>query len=102
MKNITKRELVRFLENLSGEKEGDDFQVMSGKQGSEFSEYSHAHSIFYISFDGSNLYEAFNHYDEKEIYGSCYTRDNKFQEFCKEHNIMGELGNAWNMNIYNI
>lgn len=94
---MTKEKLVKFLEALSnGEKEGDTFMVMTGKEGMKYSEYTSEEALFYISFDGSSLYHAFNHDD----YPNPYERDNQWFKFCKANGIYGELGNAWNMSIY--
>lgn len=96
-REVLKEKVVKFLENLShGEKAGKDFQFMSAKKGKKYCEYIGDDAIWYVAFDGSSLYDAFNHCDEPHP----YDRDSKWHEFCEENGIWSEMGHSWNMSIY--
>jgi hypothetical protein len=86
-----KSEIKRFLEKWTGEKAGKDFQLLSGKQGLQYSEYSHGK--YYIGFDGSALYDLFQGYPNWNFHTA-------FNQFLTERGYYFEQGNSWNCNIY--
>jgi len=86
-----KTKIKKFLEKWTGEKAGVDFQLLSGKEGKQFSEYSCGE--YYIGFDGSVLYDLFQGYPN---WGFL----NAFNNFLKENGYWCEQGHAWNCNIY--
>ena len=97
MNKITKTKVIKFLEQLAGEKANspEGFRVLTNiDEARKIDQY--AGGWLWVAFDGSSLYEAFNHYDE----GDCYARDNRWHKFCEENGIWSEMGYAWSMNIY--
>jgi len=91
MKRLTKKAIVKFLENASGETEGKYFRVMSGKEGKKYSEYSCG--LWYIDFDGSSLYNYFQGFPNWDFHTAFYN-------FLNEYGLYFEQGHSWNCNIY--
>jgi len=89
MAGLTKRKLEGFLRKWVGKE--DNFKVMSGKEGQDYSEYSHG--VWYIGFDGSSLYDLFQGYPDWDFHTA-------FHNFLDQYGYYFEQGHAWNCNIY--
>jgi len=91
MKRLTKKAIVKFLSEWTGESENKYFRVMTGKEGLKYSEYSHG--IWYVDFDGSSIYDLIQGYPNWNFHTALYN-------FLNKYNMYFEQGHAWNFNIY--
>ena len=92
MKKLTKKILVKFLEDLTGEKNGASgaFKLMSGKEGKQYSEYSCGK--WWVNIEESYLYDVC-----QGTYG--WAAQAKLIDFLAEYGYYYENGYSWDMAI---
>lgn len=90
-RRLTRKALVKFLEDNTGEKEGERFRVMTGKEGKKYCEYSGG--LWYVSFEESVMYDYMQGYPNWNFHTKLHT-------FLEQFDLYPEQGHSWNLSIY--